>query len=232
MPSPTIPAPQFPLLNKVSTAYAAARGAWNVYKLLTKRPPEVALQDTPWRPAQWSGGYADIPIPVVLTDSTGDMFVFDAVFKLVHTTALRTTEHPVQSGANIIDHSFQLPERLHFEIGMSDVMDSYYQNQWEEFSQKSVSAYQKLKEIQYSRLPVTITTRLNTYHNMLIEHMHAPDDFKTVYGLRCLIQTKQIITSTVKVTKVSARPHATKKTSGGMKQTKPPTGSALAEMGF
>ncbi len=233
MPGPTVPVPKFPTsVTRASLAWGAGNFAWNVYKLLTKRPPEVKTQDTPWRPPQWSGQYPDIPIPVVITDYRGDMYVFDAVFKLEHTTSLRTTDHPIQTGANVVDHSYQLPERLMCEIGMSDAMDAYYQDQWQEYSAKSVSAYKKLKEIQYSRMPLTIDTRLNTYRNMVIEHMHAPDDFKTVYGLRCVITLKQLITAQVKATKVSVRPHASNKTSGGVKQAKPPVGSALSEMGF
>ena len=217
-------------VTRASQAWAAANALWNVYRLLTKRPPEVELQKTPWRPPQWKSSPQ-----VHIIDAAGVSYVFDAILKTDHTTALRSTEHPVQNGAAIVDHSFQLPERCILEIGMSDVMDSYDTGTWQEYSTKSISAYQKLKELQYKRIPMMVVTRLNTYENMIIENMHAPDDFRTVEGLRCSVTFKQIIAAQVKVVKVSARPQTSQQSKKGVKQPKPITpelGSALSEMGF
>jgi hypothetical protein len=49
-------------------------------------------------------------------------YFFDAILREDHTTQRRITEHPVQSGANINDYSYQMPARLILEIGMSDAM--------------------------------------------------------------------------------------------------------------
>jgi len=49
-------------------------------------------------------------------------FFFDAVMRVEHTKALRITEHPLQTGANISDHAFMLPAYVTLEISMSDTM--------------------------------------------------------------------------------------------------------------
>jgi Dit-like tail protein len=247
MPAPTIPAPKFPLgVTRTMGAYAALGMAWNVYRLF-KTTPDFASTRTSFRPhahrpTQWSFE----PRPVYLLDDKSNVYVFDAIFRLEHVTAIRSTEHPVQNGASITDHAFVLPERIMFEIGMSDAMDNFYseadngnivkgeaQNayavRWASGENKSKSAYQMLKDIQYTRMPLTVITRLNYYENMLIEHMSAPDDHKTQHGLRCTVTMKQIMTAKVKNTteKVSTLPHTTGRTNTGTVATQDP-GTALS----
>ncbi len=225
--------PKITLSSRAMTAsaiYALGATSWNVYKLLTRRPPEVELQKTPWHPPQWKDA-----AQVQLIGPDGTAYIFDAVLKTDHLSTLRTTDHPIQSGANITDHSYVLPEKVAIEIGMSDVMDSYTVGQWKQYSTKSISAYQKLKELQYSRKPLTLVTRLNIYENMILEYINTPDDNKTVEGLRCSAAFRQIMTAQIRVVKVSSRPHTTGKTSGGFKQPKPitpDTSSALSKLGF
>lgn len=232
MPGPTIPAPQFPTaVTRASQAWAGLNFAWNVAKLLFARPLEVEVKSTPYTPSTW----AALPAPVYLYDNDGNSYVFDAIPRLEHATTLRLTEHPIQTGASIVDHSFQLPERLTFEVGMSDVMDSYYKGQWADGDMKSVSAYEKLKELQYGRLPLTVITRLNTYSNMIIEQVHAIEDRRTLNGLRATVTMRQIFVAEVSTVRVSARPSTT--ANGPTRKMQPSpvsgsTGSALAEMGF
>lgn len=219
----------FPIeVTRASTAWAALNASWNVWKLLTKRPPEVELQKTPYRPPQWTPS-----AQVSIIEKGGTVHVFDAIMKTDHTTALRITEHPVQIGANVADHAFILPERVILEIGMSDVMDSYKPDRWKEYSTKSISAFQKLKELQYKRQPVVLDTRLNIYDNMVIENIHTPDDYQTIEGLKCSVIFRQIIAAQVKVVRVSTKPHKTDKSNKKVKQKetmKKELGSALAEI--
>ncbi len=146
------------------------------------------------------------------------MYFFDAVLRLEHTEGNRITEHPVQTGANISDHAFELPARLTLEIGMSDVMDSYQKGQFTETKSRSVSAYQTLLRLKQARLPMQIITRLKQYENMVIEQMHAGDDFKTRHGLKCIVTFRQIMTAKVNFKKVSSRPQVTGKTDKGSVQ--------------
>lgn len=168
-----------------------------------------------YRPPQW--GYEDQLFSI--TDKDGNIYFFDAPLRLSHDTTLRITEHPVQSGVAITDHSYVLPARLSVEIGISDAMDSYMSGQWGEA--KSVNAYQTLLDLQQTnRMLLTIMTRLNTYDNMVIERIEAPDDFKTKYGLRALVTFREIIVASLSLSASgsSSLPHVTDSTSTGSVQ--------------
>ena len=176
-----------------------------------------------FRPLQW--GFE--PQVTFIEDYYGSLYFFDAIIRAEHSRTLRVTEHPVQDGANISDHSFQMPARLALEIGMSDAMDSYQAGQWQGPFAKSVNAYWKLLELQNDRLPLTVSTRLGTYVNMILEQINAPDDYKTKYGLKALVTFKQIITAQVPTTKVSVMPQQSQQTNVGEVQPTPPQGSFL-----
>jgi hypothetical protein len=156
-----------------------------------------------------------------------DVYVFDAVIRIDHSQQIRTTDHPVQSGASISDHALILPARVVMEIGMSDAMDAYAPGVWTGSPSKSVSAYQTLVALQQGRQPLTVTTRLATYANMLIELIQAPDTKETRTGLKAMITFKQIFNGTVTLTPVSDRPQTTDSTSIGAKQAMPISSSDL-----
>ncbi len=220
----------FPL-NKISATYGIGTTGWTVYKILTAPPINAPqTQKTPWRPPQWSDNNNYAYARTSITDSAGTAYIFDAILRLEHNQSVRITEHPVQSGANISDHAFMLPARLTLEIAMSDAMDVYTPGQFNqgngtEFGgiTKSVSAYNALVKMQADRLPLKVISRLGTYDNMLIEQINTPDDFKTLYGLRCIVNLRQIMTSQVNVVKVSSRPQASQQTNKGSMQPIQPT---------
>ena len=195
-----------------------------------------------YRPLQWnelSGDQTElihIATNIAAQEGEGQEMVgyfFDAIIRAEHNTGLRLTEHPIQSGANVVDHAFQLPAILTLEIGMSDAMDAMIQGQFTGGETKSVSAYQKLIELQAGRYPLQVTTRLNTYQNMVIEMIQAPDDHKTIYGLRCTVVLRQLITAEVGTTVISADPDSTDSTNKGAVLSAEPTeqqGSVLSHL--
>jgi hypothetical protein len=70
--------------------------------------------------------------------------------------------------------------------------------------------------MQLERAPLTVTTRLQTYENMIIEELSAPDDYMTLNALKCTVHLKQIIFANVAETVESKRPASTTgPTSGG-----------------
>lgn len=149
--------------------------------------------------------------------SSPTTYIFDAVLRSDHYQELRRTEHPVQSGASIIDHAYLLPGRLILEIGMSDAMDSYVAGQWTSASTKSVSAYQTLELLQSLRIPLKVATKLRTYENMLIDVIQAQDSYRTRTSLRATVSFGEIKVGNVSVTSnsVSARPNSTGSTNQG-----------------
>ena len=196
-------------INQLSTIYAT----WNQLKSYFNQPP--AGQTTigtpgPWRPPAWNNLGVTTPPQIFLiktgiatTDSSGNIAVayfFDAIFKVEHTADMTCTSHPIQTGANIVDHLYQNPLRLRMELGMSDSMDSLLVGQWSGTASKSVAAYQTMYSLMVNRTPLIIHTRLMNYQNMIIESINAPDDYKTQFGARFSITFKQIITAQIPTT--------------------------------
>lgn len=201
---------------------------WGTFKRIQKiltpvDGPLIPPKSTgPWRPTQWQGLPADVNQLVLIKTNIGGFF-FDAVLHEDHIESVKVTEHPVQTGANISDHAYNLPAKLTMEIGMSDAMDSLVPNQFTGWYTKSVSAYQMLKQLKETRLPLRVLTRLNLYENMVIEEINAQDDFKTQYGLKCMVTMKEIFVVEVSKTTVSARPQTTGTTNRNVQQpTEPP----------
>jgi len=169
-----------------------------------------------YRPVQWSN--EDDKEMFYITDNQGIDYFFDAVFKTDMVKDRRITQHPVQTGANISDHSYQVPTKLMMEIGVSDIMDSYADNQWEGDS-RSVSAYQKLVDLQKLGQPLSVSTRLDDFENMVIVSISVKEDVKTRYALRAEITLQEIITATVVKKKISVASKITDKTGKGENPT-------------
>lgn len=160
-------------------------------------------------------------------------YVFDAVLAADHEQELRVTEHPVQTGASISDHAYIVPARLVLDIGMSDVMDAYFNpSTWAGSSSKSVSAYQTLLAIAFARIPVTVTTRLRTYTNMVVRVLNPRENSKTIAGLRARLELFQIFTATTLQTQASARTQETGLTSLGAVSSQPPTSAQQSQNGI
>jgi hypothetical protein len=156
------------------------------------------------------------------TQGTPDqIYVFDAVIRTEHQQRIEATQHPVQSGANIKDHAIIMSARVVLEIGMSDAMDSFTPGQWTGDASKSVNTYQTLKSIAVARQPLTITTRLNVYTNMLLMDISAPDTAETRFGLRATVVFEELFTGTVTSQQVSGRSDLTGATNLGTKQALP-----------
>ena len=191
--------------------------------------PTPQVSNGPYRPPQWDGLPGDINQLVYVKTNIGGYF-FDAVIRSEHSSTLRMTSHPVQTGANIVDHSYLEPATLVMEIVMSDAMDSLVPGQFTERYTKSVSAYQVLLDLQAARLPLQVLTRLKLYQNMLIEEINAPDDVKTLYGLRCSVTMREIFVVEVAKTTVSARPQTTGQSNRGTQQPVEPDQTTLSKL--
>ena len=165
----------------------------------------------------------------------GGMY-FDGIMRTEHISRIRPTNYPVQTGVTMTDHSIIEPAELTIEIMMSDAKaDSYMQTppvigniiqsmgtMYSNFAGlpcmpsmvttpgegRSIDAWKSLRAMQMARTPITVETRLQTYHNMLIEELSAPDDVNTLHALRCTIRLREIIFATVAETAVSARASA------------------------
>ena len=151
---------------------------------------------------------------ILVKTNLGGWF-FDAVLKAEHTSKLTITEHPIETGASIVDHAYINPATLVLEIGMTDVAEGIVPGQYEAGGSRSVNAYKVMVELQEKRVPIYVVTRLRNYGAMLIESIVAPDDYNTYYGLKATITLKEIFIVNVYTVKLSARPQITDTTSSG-----------------
>jgi hypothetical protein len=155
---------------------------------------------------------------ILVKTNIGGLF-FDAVLRLEHTSTLTITQHPVETGAAITDYAYRNPAQLIMDISMSDVMSDWVEGQFVGGGQsRSVNAFQLLKAIQNSRVPVSVITRLNNYDNMLIETIVSTDTKDTQFGLKATVTLKEIFVVYVTTVKISARPQTTDGTNGGNAQ--------------
>lgn len=204
---------------------------------MTYRPPQWQTPSTsrvllvfPGQPqsSPFSGAAG---ISAVLPNSQTN-YVFDATLTVAHEQEVTPTEHPVQTGASISDHAYIRPARLIMEIGMSDVMDAFYNpSTWSGAPSKSVSTFQTLLAIQFARIPVSVTTRMRSYTNMLIRGLNTQETFKTIRGLRARLEFFQLFMATVLQSNNSARAQDTGNTNLGSVTPTPITPTQLQQNG-
>jgi hypothetical protein len=213
------------MINKVFIDTADIQySPWRAYLVTVTPNPQV--EPGAYRPVGWG---KEVP-KTFIEDDDGTIWYFDAVVRNDHSQSQRITQHPVQDKANISDHSFSLPAQLSMEIQMSDVMDSFSPGQWGNDSSdptKSVVAYQKLVDWKNKGIPLVITTRLDTYENMVVASVTSPDDLRTLYGLKCMVSFQQIFVASIEVQKTSLRPSTTDNTNIGTISIAPLDGSAI-----
>lgn len=167
---------------------------WNQKALYSITAPAAAAAQnpagvSPANPTGTSGSAAG---------ATADTkYFFDAVLRAEHRRELKTTEHPVQTGAVLTDHAYLLPAKITLEIGMSDAMQSYQTGQWSSDPSKSVSAFQTLLNLQKGRALLTLSTRLNTYKNVLIQSISAVESDQTRASLRATVTFVELFVATV-----------------------------------
>lgn len=172
---------------------------------------------------------------------------FDGIMRTEHTSKVRATQYPVQTGVVMTDHAIVEPAELSIEIMMTDCsttrsavfknpfLDTVYDAlkrviPYSNFIHleknigtsdgRSMQTWATLKAMQISRAPLTVETRLGTYNNMLIEELSAPDDAKTMHALKCNVRLREIIVACVAEAKVSTRAAASKNISGGQTPAK------------
>lgn len=167
-------------------------------------------------------------------------YVFDAVLAADHDQSLTKTQHPIQTGAAVSSHAYLNPAHLILSVLMSDVVQQYvptnqttapYIQKWTGFKSKSVSAYQQLLTLQAQRVPLTVTTRLRTYTNMIITRVAPREDDKTITGARFRVEFEQIFVANTQVVPVSARPNDTQATGLGAVSTQTPSSTVQSQFG-
>jgi hypothetical protein len=174
------------------------------------------------------------------SNSSATAYVFDAVLALEHDQTLVKTQHPVQSGPSVSSHAYIQPAELVLYVLMSDVTPQYassaqtsapYIQPWTGNPSKSVSAYQQMLNLQSLRTPLTVTTRLRTYYNMLIMKIAPREDEKTTTGARFRIEFGQLFVASTQAAPASARPNDTQSTGLGAQNVQQPSSTVNNQFG-
>ena len=168
-----------------------------------------------------------MPRSRVVVATKVDGYIFDAYIKTEHSRTVKLTENPVQGGAAVVDHSYNEPNKLTMQIAMTDSAVAVG-GRFSGGEGRSVNAYKTLVRIMTAREPITVTTRLGSYKNMIIIQMTASETRETMHALDCTITLQEIITASVSIVKVSASPQVTGSTNRGTPQVEEPNQSALS----
>jgi hypothetical protein len=105
----------------------------------------------------------------------------------IHHDSLQITQHPVESGASITDHSFARQAELLLTVGWSNsnlkailgAIESAFTGGTMSKADYVTGVYSQLLALQKSRVPATITTGLRIYDNMLISGLTVKRDQRT-----------------------------------------------------
>lgn len=130
-------------------------------------------------------------------------YFFDGFMSVSHERKLTITQNPVEIGASVVDHAYVNPTTVTMKIMMSDVHQSIIPGQFSDLTFRHTSAWAILKQIQESRIPVDIFTKLGYYKNMLIESISAEDTKETFRALDATVTLVEIPVARVKTVKIS-----------------------------
>jgi len=113
----------------------------------------------------------------------------DAIITETHTNAVRKTTNPVELGADITDHAIIEPKRLNILAEVSDtplgvaafgqivdLITGLFGTATTDNITRSNAAYNAMVQLQESREPIEVQTRLKLYQDMLITGITTTQD--------------------------------------------------------
>lgn len=155
--------------------------------------------------------------------------IFDGVIRSRPSQRATPTRLPIQTQANITDHVLLNPPSLTMEVFMTDVLPARVAGQWVGDPSKSVSCFKVLSALRAARVPLTITTRLATYVNMIIADIIPDESRKTRYAFHAQVEFEGINVASVATQAYSARPQTTGTTALGTTQVTAPAAGVVSQ---
>jgi hypothetical protein len=140
----------------------------------------------------------------------GDIEI-ETTIEETHSDALQITEHPVESGASITDHSFKKPSEVVLKCGWSNsslkalvgaiggllsgatMLSSTFVSGSNTKSDYVGGIYSQLLKMQQSRQPISISTSIRQYDNMLIIGLQVTRDQKSANVLMVQATCREIV---------------------------------------
>lgn len=145
-------------------------------------------------------------------------YFFDGFLSIDHEIETEITEHPVETGAAVVDHSYIKPKKLTMEIVVSDAHQSFIPGQFTGKTPRHVGAWNLLKQLQADRIPLSVYTKLGSYDNMLIKKISTTDDKDSYNALFATVELQEIPVVRVRTVRISSAPQVTETTKLDEKQ--------------
>jgi hypothetical protein len=125
----------------------------------------------------------------------------DATFEETLNDELQLTQHPVEAGAQISDHSFKLPKTAIMRCGWSNACAAAQNgvnvatmiNSSIIVADYVSAVYSKLVALQETREPFTLMTTIRQYANMLLTGIALTRDQRTSQALMVTATLKEVI---------------------------------------
>jgi hypothetical protein len=119
----------------------------------------------------------------------------------IHSDTLHVTEHPIQSGAAISDHSYKKPSEVVLRCGWSNaslkallgMVTGFFGGGTMSKADYVSGLYSQLLKLQEAREPISITTGLRHYDNMLITGLQVHRDQKTSQVLLVTATCREVL---------------------------------------
>lgn len=127
------------------------------------------------------------------------LIIPDVVVSEKHSDTLEITEHPVEIGAPVADHSFKRPAELSMEVGFAgggsllDLLNTTSFGIGLGLSPRET--YQQILDLQASRVPFDVVTGKRIYSNMLIRVIDVTTDRTTENVLMASLVLRQVLIS-------------------------------------
>lgn len=136
-----------------------------------------------------------------------DTIVIDAAVTETHTLSNTVTDHPVEEGSNVSDHSRPEPDKIQLDCVVSDTplqttssgstvsVESHgfrFSATAKQDTTRSKNAYDKLVQLREQGSLVTVVTSLRSYDSMAIESIQIPRDAKNAGALRFTVSLKKV----------------------------------------
>lgn len=132
-----------------------------------------------------------------------------------HNDELEITSHPVETGAQISDHSYKRPSSVVVRVGWSNSSEQAAGD-----SDYVKTTYKKLLDLQNGRQPITVVTGKRTYKNMLIRSLAMSTDQTTENALMVTARCEEVILVSTSTTTVPANDKQKSPQSTGGEQTR------------
>lgn len=135
------------------------------------------------------------PVLVRPNRSIGGL-VMDVTVEETHVDELEICEHPIENGADVVDHAFLLPSGLTIQGGQSDSGGA------PSGDRRSVIAYQALLDLQGNRELLQVVTGKRSYQNMLIRSLSVTTDKETENVLLFTAELREVLLVTAQAVSV------------------------------